>query len=119
MHLAVLTCQGDNAAGSCVTCAFMGELPWQYTDGTAGLVMLNIGGAFSQPDAAPSPQWCEQLRYRWHSSCPDPGRQRDTNSRSCSCSLAEWGEVRRVSAGQKIVEIALIDDERVLHATPF
>ena len=34
---------------------------------------------------------------------------------------AHWrsGEVRRVSSGQKIVEITLIDDERVLHTTPF
>ena len=34
---------------------------------------------------------------------------------------AHWrsGEVRRVLPGQKIVEITLIDDERVLHTTPF
>ena len=34
---------------------------------------------------------------------------------------AHWrsGEVRRVSPGPRIEEIALIDDERVLHTTPF
>ena len=60
-----------------------------------------IRGEFSSPDVAPSPQWCQLLRYRWHWSCPDPGRSLGTNIWSCSCSSAVWGGPASVERTEK------------------